>query len=191
MKYLSLSNPSKAVDWARTLITQLTQRDADLDSASSALTGRVANLETADVSLDARLDVLEAAPSFQATAGGSNQSVANFTNTLVAVPTETFDIGGHFASSRWTPPAGRYFLHGNVRFVAPQLGKFIFLAIRKNGSIVLETEAFPPFTADHSFSISGNVEANGTDYFELWAFTEVNTTIDGNGARTWFSGSRI
>ena len=82
------------------------------------------------------------------------------------------------ANGRWTPPAGKYHLYGAVGGYWNGGNLTTTASLRKNGVTIL-TNSDSGFTNAWGFcSVEANVDANGTDYFDLWA--SVNTAATGS-----------
>lgn len=125
-------------------------------------------------------------------------SVANTAmpaNTFVKAPlnTATFDISGWFdvANNRFTPKlAGVYELNARGSANVGTGGNRLITMIYKNG-VLQETvnDIAAVATADHRSSGSALVIANGTtDYFELWMYSNVASTMRGSITDTVLSG---
>lgn len=139
-----------------------------------------------------------AAPvAFIANKNGTDQTgVVTATWTKVTFSTEVFDQGGYFdtAQARWTPPSGRYRLAGNVLFTANVVDQAqLTIAIYKNGVSYRQFTEVGSGTTQLSALVSAIIEANGTDYFELWVngAGAGNKTLSGSPAATWFEGSAL
>ena len=80
------------------------------------------------------------------------------------------NAGGWYNSSngRWTPPAGRYLVYATMTAVAGGGASGIQIALRKNGT-VLSTGQDVTAQANYGAqsSVFLNVDANGTDYFDV------------------------
>ncbi len=130
---------------------------------------------------------------FLATKNGADQTgVADAVFTLVTFPTEIRDVGGHFASNGWTPPAGCVVLSASV--FAEGTGLFTQVtAIYKNGSILAGGTVY---TGDPGFSAKDvTIEdvANGSDVYTVYGYADVSSgtgTFMGSlgAAFTFFSG---
>jgi hypothetical protein len=139
-----------------------------------------------------------AAPvAFVANKNGTDQTgVVTATWTKVTFSTEIFDEGGHFdtAQARWTPPAGRYRITGVVSYSAAVIDQSQYaVAIYKNGASHRQRIEHASGTTPLGVSVSAIVEANGTDYFELWVngTGAGNKTLSGSTVSTWFEGSAL
>jgi hypothetical protein len=87
--------------------------------------------------------------------------------------------GASFADGRWTPLAGVYQVNAAVALEPRAEG---FLAIYKNGAVHSRTRLAAAAT------LSDTVEANGTDYFELYVYASSEATIGAGSDVTFFSG---
>jgi hypothetical protein len=163
--------------------------------AADAAAVAAAASETA--AADAAAVATAAKVAFVANKNGADQTgIVTATWTKVTFSTEVFDQGGHFdtAQARWTPPAGRYRVVGEVLFSAAVVDQAQFtLAVYKNGAAHKQHAAVGSGTTALSVAVSAIVEANGTDYFELWANGggAGNKTISGATISTWFEGSAL
>jgi len=135
--------------------------------------------------------------SFSANKGGTNQTgVAVNTNTKVTFGTEAWDDGGYYdtSTSRFTPPAGRYRLSATAHIITPTDGQRIGVLIYKNG-VVFKTRYDTVGAATNSdVQITCLVDANGDDYFEVYAIAYAasgTVSIGGTAANSWFEGEAI
>ena len=164
-----------------------TAADASADAAAASAVSAAASAVSA-----------AAAPiAFVANKNGTDQTgVVTATWTKVTFSTEIFDQGGRFdtAQARWTPPSGRYRLSGVVLFTANVVDQAQFtLAIYKNGGAYRQITEVGSGTTQLTALVSAIIEANGTDYFELWVngAGAGNKTLSGSPAATWFEGSAL
>lgn len=117
-------------------------------------------------------------PKIIAASGTSNAAQAIPTNTdqKVLLATQDFDYGSFYdpSTSRFTPTVpGIYQFFASVGFVksgsGPPAGKRLITYLYKNGASI---KAYTEASHDSPTNIcetTGLVEANGTDYFELYA----------------------
>jgi len=130
------------------------------------------------------------------------QSISSATWTKMQFNTESFDTASAFDNStnyRFTVPsgqAGKYFftLHGQIAQGTQDLNRLI-LAIRKNGSAVVELEedgAYDEYTM--SFQATLIDDASVGDYYEGWIY-QINSGSDALnmqvGQKSGFSGFKI
>lgn len=135
---------------------------------------------------------------FQAHKNGTNQAgIAPDTFTKVTFGTESFDEGGYYdaANSRITPPAGKWLLLASIAVSAGVTsGNAYACFLYKNGSNYLRfAGAQASGTGYITLANTVLVEANGTDYFEVYVYLtgSGNKTISGLSSDTAFSGLRV
>jgi hypothetical protein len=121
--------------------------------------------------------------------------VADATFTQVTLGTEAFDIGGHFASSGWTPPAGKMLVIGGL-YVNGTItaGDYTIIAIYKNGASFAKGIWFSGAHNDGSGFVSCIDDANGSDVYTLYGFSDVasgTATFKGSSDQTFFMGTMI
>ena len=131
---------------------------------------------------------------FSSHKGGSSQSIATSTWTLVTFGTEEFDLNSNFASSRFTPTiSGKYILSAQLTWTATTAGYGHFTNLYKNGAEYKRGYNLSNGGDAASPELSIVVDANGTsDYFEIYAFqaTGGSVSIDGSSRATFFTGGR-
>jgi hypothetical protein len=124
--------------------------------------------------------------------------IATATWTKLTFGTEEFDIGGYYdaAISRWTPPPGKYVIQAQA---LPQpsglvAGQYILTDVYKNGAAVCGgVSRATGANAEVTSQASVVVDANGTDYFEIFFYHTKgsNHTVLGDPVATWFQAWRI
>ena len=148
--------------------------------------------------------------SFKAHKGGSpagNQGSLTHQNyTKLTFQNEIFDVGGFYdnSNSKWTPPAGLVELSAAVWLpsAVQTAPANVVLKIWKNGTSGLEVGAGVGWAPAGFASTGGSFiprtidMCNGSDYYELYVYTENsgggNTGVaDGNPSHTWFCGNVI
>jgi hypothetical protein len=143
---------------------------------------------------------LLAMPAFRAHKNATAQTgIADNTATKVTFGTEVFDVGSFYdtTNSRWTPPAGRYVLTATIRNNGTSIadGDPVAVMIYKNGSLDFDFRSKMNGTQPQGHSVMTVVEANGTDYFEVYYLVDTTsgsaTQIDGTAAQTVFAGYAI
>lgn len=104
----------------------------------------------------------------------SAQSIASGIDQKVLITTENFDNGAIFdgTNSRFTPPAGFYSVSAELLYVsasAPAASSRMFINVFKNG--VPQSGRFfgSVLAVTNKDTWTGYIQANGTDYFELFA----------------------
>jgi hypothetical protein len=130
---------------------------------------------------------------------GSGQSIATGTWTKATIDTEDFDLGDEYDNSsnyRFTPAqAGKYLVTLNARFAIGVDNIITALALRKNGSKVLESISATRGTDHWTVNITALVDMNGTsDYLEMWVYHNKgsNASIIGPDDRnTWFTAHKV
>lgn len=131
--------------------------------------------------------------SFKANKGGSDQTgvtAAQF--TAVTFGTEVYDVGSLFASSAWTPPAGKVRLTAVVTFASVDDGA-CQCAIYKNGGLFINGSYAAQFSNAGRSVATGTDSANGTDVYTVQANAAATGTYDISGAitGTFFCGEQI
>lgn len=140
-----------------------------------------------------------ARPAFRVEKRASNQSISDSTNAKITFEHEAFDIGGNYASDKFTAPvAGIYHFEACLRCVANG-GTMEFAAIYlyKNGSHF--TDVIQIQTSSNNL---GNSHINGgvtiqlaaSDYIEIYGNISGTSPVihaHATGQRTWFSGFLI
>jgi hypothetical protein len=132
--------------------------------------------------------------SFSAHNNAVTQDVPTATFTKLTFSTEVFNLGGYYANSRFTPPAGApVLLIGGANCPVLDTSKLL-LSIYKNG-----VEFRRGVQLLGSASDTGGVQAvctdvpNGTDYYELFVFQASGVTQAFSGAPglTYFQGTTL
>ena len=129
---------------------------------------------------------------FSANKGGTNQTgVADVTFTKVTFGTESYDVGSHFSSSAWTPPAKKVSMVAACYCTGTMAsGSQITLCLYKNGSVFAVGTWFSGANQGSGL-VAAEDNANGTDYYEVYVYVDVTSgtaTVDGNSANTYFMG---
>lgn len=137
--------------------------------------------------------------SFKAHKNGTDQTgIANSTWTKITFGTEVWDTGAAYDSAtnhRWTPPAGKVRIAAQINVSAGASASNVQrVAIYKNGSLF--AVGTPDFCSTGSVvrpRVDVTDTANGTDYYEVWAFLISGGTLTVAGATTdsWFEGHQI
>ncbi len=175
-------------------IRQLLERVPGIEDDTDTLVTSVGDLET-------RVGVLEgAAPTtpacFFAHKNGTDQtSVADATITAMTFGTELYDIGSHFASNTWTPPAGKVFLTASCYILSGSAIGLVYVSIYKNGAELATNVVFPGggAGAGHPVTVVEDV-ANGSDAYTVVGYADVSSgtaTFYGVQAFTHFMGHWI
>lgn len=134
---------------------------------------------------------------FSAHKNGTDQTgILSATFTKITFGTELLDAGSHYdaANSKWTPPAGNYKISATINVTANVVDQAeMTVLIYKNGVAAAFNTARPSGTGNISIPISRIVSANGTDYFEIYAYLAGagDKTISGAITTTEFSGHPV
>ena len=140
-------------------------------------------------------------PSFFAYLNSDQGSVSDNTITKVNIDTEVYDTASAFASNKFTPGvAGKYYIFGQVNIDSTNTHSYDKeVYIYKNGSATadheLATDLALAGNSHYHVSISTIVEANTTDYFELYALDNNQgnhtATFRGGQRNTYFGAYKI
>lgn len=131
---------------------------------------------------------------FSAHNNGVAQSIPNNAFTKLTFSTEAFDVGGYFASSTWTPPAGKPVLLAGAVTLTAAVATLMTVAIIKNGAEYKRgTMIFGSGSSAQVVNVSCLDFPNGTDTYELHAFQNTgasqNTVATSN--LTYFQGTTL
>ena len=126
----------------------------------------------------------------------TTQTLASGVYTQLVFNTEIYDVGGHFVSSAWTPPAGKVHLAGSWDADATTFNNFsvVAAAIFKNGVNRKSAFGVSLNTTFGSCHIACDDICNGTDVYTLRAFVSMSSgaaTARSDPAQTWFTGHWI
>jgi hypothetical protein len=130
---------------------------------------------------------------FSAHKNGTDQAgIATITDTKITFGTEVFDVGSHYdtGNSRWTPPAGKVKLHAQVYFsTGLTANTFCAVAIFKNG-VIFRWGLAVTAAITGSQDVTCIDDANGTDYYEVYANVSTGSTATASGSipHTYFMG---
>ena len=123
--------------------------------------------------------------------GTAQNNIAANTWTKVLLDTESYDIGGDFASYKFTAPVtGYYFVTGSVLWNTKQVDSHYDMAIYKNGVGIANAYIVPGGNYYINPNISDVVYLGEDDYLELYARTADSTAtsdITANAAQTFMS----
>jgi len=131
---------------------------------------------------------------------GTGVSCPNGTPTKITFNVEVLDTQTAFDSStnyRFTPSSGYYLFIGHLRFStfpASSGNDTCGVMLYKNGSGVVESyDSTGGATGANMISLSTFQEANGSDYFELWAYQATGSTITVQSAigQTYFQALKV
>lgn len=132
---------------------------------------------------------------FSAHKNGTDQTDITSSDTKVTFGTESWDVGSYFATSTWTPPAGRYRINATLRFSSSNGvdGEALTISIFKNAAALHRDVVRRSGTQTHSVRITAIVEADGNDTFELYASKSGagDGTVEGGVTLAVFQGEAI
>jgi hypothetical protein len=101
----------------------------------------------------------------------SSATISNSTFTKMALTVEDLDQGGYFDNAtnyRWVPPSGGVHLTARIHWATcSRWGTFAY--IYKNGSALVYSRVGVD-TQDQSIEVNVSDHANGTDYYECYAY---------------------
>lgn len=132
----------------------------------------------------------------RATGSGGLQAIADSTFTKITLGTETYDQDGVFAGGTYTPKAGNYRIGGSTGIVNGGAidQRRMAVILYKNG-VAHATLGQITCSGTGAVTQSGFTEvlANGTDFFELYAWHNMGgaANFDQAATETWFVASRI
>lgn len=137
-------------------------------------------------------------PRFSANKNNVDQgSVTSATETKVTFTTEVNDIGGYYdaPNSKYTPPAGTYLFTARLAFTVNVVDQSAYYCILYKNGVAHLYGFFVPGSGTGSVApgLSVYAEANGTDYFELFAFGggAGAKTIGGTVGAAYFQAARV
>ncbi len=133
---------------------------------------------------------------FAAHKNGTDQTgIASATPTKVTFGTEVFDVGSAFATSTWTPPAGKVRLSAGLNIGGTlTVGGVNAIVIYKNGAVFRQANYIAATASSFSMGITATDSANGTDTYEIYVYGTVSSgsvTVDGHTYYSWFEGEQI
>lgn len=135
-------------------------------------------------------------PRFKAARSTDQSGIASATHTKITWNTLPINVGGYFNSNSWTPPAGQYYLFGHAWLNGTMAaGAQVTIRIFKNGAeVYLGAPVYSVSANNNIVSVSGLVEANGSDYFDLYVYlvtTSGTGIVKGDINHTQFGGFMV
>jgi len=118
-------------------------------------------------------------PAFYATASATQSNFTTATEVKVDYAVEEIDTNSAFASSRFTVPSGqggKYFIYGDLCWLAQGWAGQVILIIKKNGSQVAKTFGYKNNTEDSIPQCSGIFSLSAADYVEIFAYQSSGST---------------
>lgn len=123
--------------------------------------------------------------------GTSSQTIAAGATVQIPITVTVGNAGGYYnpANGRFTPPAGRYMLFAGSGGVNSGAATQLATYLRKNGVVIVgPTSSSAGANFYGSTPAEAVVDANGTDYFEAYAWSNNGTSGVG---QTWFGAFPI
>jgi hypothetical protein len=125
-----------------------------------------------------------------------NQNITRNTNVKLSLSATSIDTAGMFdtSTSKYTPRAGIYRMHAQANFASGYAdADTLQLYIYKNGSMLRRTIMPAKGITNNLLQLSFLEEANGTDYYELYAYAAGSGTavVSGSSAYTFFDSEQI
>lgn len=117
------------------------------------------------------------------------------TNTKVTFETEVFDQASEYdaTNSRWTPAAGKHPVTAQLYYSTGLTDTAEYgVSIKKNGTTVVATGyARASGTTSCCVQVNDIIDANGTDYFEVFTYVGVGTpNVAGAITDSYFAGGK-
>lgn len=160
--------------------------------------GVTGNLTVGGTGTFTGLVALNGQANFSAHKNGTNQTgIASGGFTKLTFGTEIFDTGNYFASSTWTPPAGKVIVTWQIGCLTNVPTNTVFLAtLYKNGARFKDgmSGLSSGIVSGDSTSTGSVIDScNGTDIYEIYVFqnTGGNISVNGSSFSTYFSGAQV
>jgi hypothetical protein len=190
---------NQALQWlGEGLANELNAEFASISASLSNINAALAQIsQSVSVQVAAAISVyVSTKPTFFADKNGTNQtSLTSGSPVQVTFGTERWDIGDYFASSTWTPPAGKYRITVAINWSSANGvdNELLITTLRKNGAAHRAIQHTRAGTGAQGFVATFLVEANGTDAFDVTATKNGagDGTIIGSVSVTWFCGEAI
>lgn len=131
---------------------------------------------------------------FYAHKNGTDQTgIAPATLTAITFGTEAFDIGGFFASDKWTPPAGKVWLHAQVTITVNTVDANMYqIYIYKDGALLHSGPVVHCSGAGNFLGCTVTCidDASGSNAYEVKCVFQGagNKTVGGSNQDTFFMG---
>lgn len=127
--------------------------------------------------------------------GTAQTGILDATYTKITFGTEIYDVGSKYASSTWTPSAGKVEVICGVFFTGTYVaGNTTQIAIYKNGTIFKGGTWMLASTSGGSGFISIHDDANGTDTYEAYLYADTTggtTSVNGDAINSFFMGAQV
>lgn len=187
------TEPAGSATDVKTFLQTEHNNDGTHDGSTSVVTKTASQILT-NKTLDAPL--FTGISGFFAHKNGTNQTgIVTITFTKLTFDTETFDIAGDYANSKYTPnQAGRYLITATAVIELADT-KTASLSIYKNGEEIISGGLVAaPSTENLGVKVIGIFDVNGTtDNFEIYIKHDrgVDTVVQGTIKSTYFCGNRL
>ncbi len=136
---------------------------------------RVPAIESDIATIDADISALQSPACFSAHATADQTGIADITLTQILFGTEAFDVGGHFASSAWTPPAGKVVLIFNTVITGDITASTLTSRlIFKDGSLLAQSN-LPALSTQAGGQIVAVDTASGSNVYTAIAYVDLNS----------------
>jgi hypothetical protein len=118
-------------------------------------------------------------PAFYATASATQSNFTSATEVKINYGVEEIDTASAFASSTFTVPigqGGKYFIYGDLCWLAQGWSGQVILIIKKNGTQVAKSFGFKNNTEDSIPQCSGIFSLSASDYVEIFVYHNSGST---------------
>lgn len=130
--------------------------------------------------------------SFSVNKNAVNQAVASAAVTIVTWSTEASDVGAHFASNAWTPPAGAAFMNVLVAFGSVTVGLDLAVNIYKDGVLLAQAVTTCENAIASSLALQYIDQASGSNAYDVRvASSDANYNVLGAVTNTFFQGTML
>lgn len=169
---------------------------ARFDTSGNLLVGTTTSPTDGSILRVGGLMKIDNSAAFMAHRNGVDQAgVASGVNTQIQLTNTDFNVGSYFNTGtfRYIPPAGTYGLLASVGVSGSTDGARYASILYKNGAAIKEIGLVSGGTAGLSAGAFTVVQANGTDYFELFYFQSSGgpVAVSGSTVDTYLCGFRI
>jgi hypothetical protein len=135
-------------------------------------------------------------PCFSANNAASPQTILTNTPQSLLFPNIIYNVGGYFAASLWTPPAGKIALCAAGYSTPDSGGTTISCAgyIAKNSAVFRQALFVGGAFGVNAFHIALEDIATGSDVYGVWTYSGSSTgtaSVGADNLSTWFMGHWI
>jgi len=176
------------------VLTAIQNGVAALNNLGVQVRGSFNNIAGQITANSAAIAALQTPSAFSVVKSSDQSGIVDSTFTQVAWQTEIYDIGNHFASNGWTPPAGKVHMDATLLVTgAFPTGNQIACSVIKNATTLAQNNnGASSAIGGNSVAISVNDIANGTDVYTIQVFADVSSgtasVLSGAGAASFFGG---